>query len=439
MVKEDEATDTALPPSETPLQSPPPPDGGFEAWAQVASGHLILALTWGYVSSFGVFQNYYETTLPQSASDISWIGGVQVFSLLFISTLSGRATDAGFARPMILAGSIFMLVGTFMTSLATTYWQLFLAQGVCIGIGQGLMWLPSVTVISTYFARKRVFAVTTAATGTSTGGMIFPAVIQYLTPKIGFPWAVRCMGFIVLFMVILINLLVRTRLPPRKSGPLVEWTAFKDTSYMLFTFGIFLLYWTLYFAFFYVRSPVLRARLAMLTDFLQIQVYATKELGLSQAAGVNLIIIINAAGMVIRAPCGYLADRWIGPLNSLIPWVALCGILIYCWAAVHSVAELYVFAVFYGLASAAAMGLFAGTVPSLTKDISKIGTRVGMVLTLTSVAPLTGPSVAGAMIANAGGNYLPAQIWAGTSLLVGTAALIAARVLALGWQFRVKM
>ena len=247
------------------------------------------------------------------------------------------------------------------------------------------------------------------------------------------------MGFIVLFMVILINLLVRTRLPPRKSGPLVEWTAFKDTSYMLFTFGIFLLYWTLYFAFFYVRSPVCRALLAMLTDSLQIQVYATKELGLSQAAGVNLIIIINAAGMVIRAPCGYLADRWIGPLNSLIPWVALCGILIYCWAAVHSVAELYVFAVFYGLASAAAMGLFAGTVPSLTKDISKIGTRVGMVLTLTSVAPLTGPSVAGAMIANAGGNYLPAQIWAGTSLLVGTAALIAARVLASGWQFRVKM
>ena len=67
----------------------------------------------------------------------------------------------------------------------------------------------------------------------------------------------------------------------------------------------------------------------------------------------------------------------------------------FCWAAVHTVAELYVFAVFYGLASAAAMALFAGTVPSLTKDLDKIGTRVGMALSIMSVGPLTGPSVAG--------------------------------------------
>jgi sugar phosphate permease len=86
---------------------------------------------------------------------------------------------------MVLTGSIFMLVGTFVTSLATKYWHLFLAQGLCIGVEQGLMWLPSVTVISTYFAKKRVFAVTTAATGTSTGGMIFPVMIQHLILKIG--------------------------------------------------------------------------------------------------------------------------------------------------------------------------------------------------------------------------------------------------------------
>lgn len=162
-----------------------PPDGGLRAWSQVFAGHLIVALTWGYASSFGVFQTYYQDSLPESDSDISWIGGVQVFVLLFISIFSGRATDAGLARPVIFVGSIIMLIGTFMTSLATTYWQIFLAQGVCVGIGLGMIWLPSVTLISTYFVRNRVFAVTIAATGTSTGGMLFPAMIQYLTPKIG--------------------------------------------------------------------------------------------------------------------------------------------------------------------------------------------------------------------------------------------------------------
>ncbi|TDZ33581.1 MFS transporter asaE [Colletotrichum spinosum] len=411
----------AGPPITTEEPTDAPPDGGFHAWAQVVSGHLVVALTWGYASSFGVFQSYYETTLDASPSDISWIGGFQVFCLLFVSTLSGRATDAGLARPVIALGLALLVLGTFMTSLATRYWQIFLAQGLCIGIGQGLTWLPSVTLISTYFARRRVFAVTAAATGTSTGGMIFPAVIQHLTPKIGFPWAVRSMAFIVLVMSLVIVALIRTRIPARKSGPLVEWAAFREPSYMLFTFGIFLLYWTLYFAFFYI------------------QVYAVEDLGLSQSDAVNLIIVINACGLPIRAPCGYLADRFVGPLNCLIPWVALCGLLMFCWAAVDTVAGLYAFAVFYGLASAAAMGLFAGTVPSLTKDLDKIGTRVGMIMTLMSLGPLTGPSVAGVLIARAGGRYWAAQTWAGASLLLGTAALIGARLYASGLKLKVKM
>ncbi|PYH89424.1 MFS general substrate transporter [Aspergillus ellipticus CBS 707.79] len=398
----------------------PPPDGGIDAWAQVVVGHLVVALTWGYAASFGVFQNYYETHLPESSSDISWIGGFQVFCFMFVSALSGRATDAGLARLVVLAGSILILLGIFMVSLASRYGEFFLAQGLCIGLGQGLIWLPSLAVVSTYFSRKRAFAVAVSATGTSTGGMVLPAMIQYLTPQIGFPWAVRCMGFVLLFMAIIINLLLRTRLPPRKSGPLIEWSAFKEPSYMLFTLGIFLLYWTLFFAFY-------------------IQVYATETLHLSQTAGVNLVIVINAAGLPIRVPCGYLADRSTGPLNSLIPWVALCGILMYCWIAVDTVAGLYIFAVFFGLASVASMALFAGTVPSLTKDISKIGTRVGMVLTMMSVGPLTGPPVAGALISRTGDRYLAAQVWAGSALLVSVAALMGARVFVSGWVFKFRM
>lgn len=85
----------------SPVRVNPPPDGGFHAWVQVVSGHLVVALTWDYAASFGVFQDYYEATPPQSPSDISWIGGFQVFCLLFVSTLSGRVTDAGMAKLVV--------------------------------------------------------------------------------------------------------------------------------------------------------------------------------------------------------------------------------------------------------------------------------------------------------------------------------------------------
>ena len=61
-------------PTAAEIVQEPPPDSGIRAWMQIVAGHLIVALTWGYGSSFGVFQTHYEHTLPRSASAISWIG-----------------------------------------------------------------------------------------------------------------------------------------------------------------------------------------------------------------------------------------------------------------------------------------------------------------------------------------------------------------------------
>ena len=57
----------------------------------------------------------------------------------------------------------------FMTSLCTRYWQLILAQGLCVGLGSGLLGLLSIVVIPLYFSSKRMLAIGIAATGSSLG------------------------------------------------------------------------------------------------------------------------------------------------------------------------------------------------------------------------------------------------------------------------------
>ena len=215
----------------------PPPDGGLHAWTQVFATHLVIFLTWGYINSFGVFQNYYVTALNRPPSDVSWVGSVQVFFLFFVGTFSGRALDAGWFRTTFVAGAVLQLVGTFMTSLSTSYWQLFLAQGVCTGIGNGLQFCPSVSLVSTYFSKKRALALSIVASGTSTGGLVFPAIVESLLPKIGFQWTIRVLGFLMLGIQLLAFSLIRTRIPPRTTGPLVEWSAFKSPPYALFSIG----------------------------------------------------------------------------------------------------------------------------------------------------------------------------------------------------------
>lgn len=218
---------------------PPPPDGGWFAWMQALMAHLAIINTWGTINSFGIFQTFYATMLSEQNSSISWIGSMQVFFLFVGGVFTGRLTDAGYFRPIFAAGSALVVVGSFMASVSTTYWQLFLSQGVCVGLGMGGIFCPVMAVLSTYFRRRRNLAIGIAISGASVGGMVYPSLARQLLPRLGFPWTMRTMAFVQLVTLLVSNLFMKARLPPRRSGPLVELSAFRERPYCFFTIGMF--------------------------------------------------------------------------------------------------------------------------------------------------------------------------------------------------------
>lgn len=195
--------------------------------------------TWGIVNSFGLFQTYYTTALGRAPSDISWIGSVQIFLLFFVGALTGRLTDAGYFRHVFLLGVAFQLVGIFTASVASAYWQLLLAQGICLGLGNGCLFCPCMSTLSTYFRRRRSLAIGIAACGSATGGLVFPSMVRQLAPVQGFPAALRAIGYVQVATFVVVVVFLRQRIPPRKSGPLVEWRAFAEGEYTLYALGSF--------------------------------------------------------------------------------------------------------------------------------------------------------------------------------------------------------
>lgn len=378
------------------------------------------ALTWGYPSTFGVFQLYYTENLDLPRAQVSWIGSIQLFLFLFLSTIAGRLADAGFAKHAVLAGSFLVVFGTFMTSLATRYWEIFLAQGICTGIGLGILFMPTVSIISSYFHKRRALALALAAAGNGTGSTILPATVQYLTPQIGFPWAVRCAGFIALFFAVVSNLLLKTRLAPRRTGPIIEWSAFKEPAYVLLTCGCFFFYWALYFCFFYINS------------------YAREVVGFSTTSSIQLLLITNAAGMPARPLIGWIADKYTGALNAFIITMVGVSCMLYGWIGVHDRAGMYAYSALYGYFAGSCQGVYVAAVASLTKDPSKMGTRVGMVSSMMSFAVLAGPPTAGAIIDVSGGSYTWAQVWGGSSIVLGAVMCAAARAWITGGHLFVK-
>ena len=133
------------------LPTTPPPSGGVRAWSTAFLASLVLLNTWGFINSFGVFQTYYVNTMKLGSNTaVSWIGSLQIFLVYAVGVLSGRAQDAGFFRLVYVMGSVVYLVGMFMLSMCQSYWQVFLAQAVCVGVGFGGVFVPCLALVSTY-------------------------------------------------------------------------------------------------------------------------------------------------------------------------------------------------------------------------------------------------------------------------------------------------
>ena len=223
-------------------------------WTQVACGWLVIFTTWGYVNSFGAFQTHYTLTMDNTPSQISWIGSIQTFLTLIIGAFSGRLLDAGLFLPTLLVGAVIQVLGMFLMSISTSYWSLMLTQGVLTGIGGGIFFTPSLALVATYFKDRRALAVGLATTGNSAGGMIYPVVVRQLIPMLGFGWTSRVLAFINLGCLAVVLAFMRPRLPPRKSGPLIDLSAFKEVVYAGFVAGLFCLMLANYFTFYYVRT-----------------------------------------------------------------------------------------------------------------------------------------------------------------------------------------
>ncbi|KAK4542008.1 hypothetical protein LTR36_007208 [Oleoguttula mirabilis] len=398
----------------------PPPDGGMKAWRQVACGWIVIFTTWGWVNSYGTFQTYYTLTLNESASTISWIGTVQNFLTFFIGAFSGRLLDAGLFVPTLIVGSVLQLLGIFLMSISTKYWHFMLTQGVLTGIGGGIFFTPALGLVTTYFSSRRAFALGIATTGNAVGGMIYPIIVQQILPKLGFAWTTRVLGFLNLGLLAIVVAFMRPRLPPRKSGPVIDWSAFREPPYAFFVAGLFFVIWAVYYTFYYIAS------------------FGVDKAGLTYTSSTVLVIVINGVGVPARVIPPFFADK-VGQLNMMVPILFCLAIVAYSWLAVSDVSGLYVFTCFYGLVSAGFQCLMPSTVASITPDMSMVGTRLGMAFSTLSFAALTGPPLGGALQSTMGGQYTGASIWAATSTLIGAVLIGASRVAKVGWKLKVKV
>jgi MFS family permease len=186
------------------------------------------------------------------------------------------------------------------TSLASQYYQFVLAQGICSPIGCSMIFYPATSTVPTWFFRKRGFAYGIIAAGSSLGGVIMPIMVQRLIPEVGFPWAMRSAAFLILFLMIIANLTITSRISPHKR----PWHAMeffmplKEIGFDLVAFGSFLFFMGMFLPINYI-------------------ILEATSYGMSTSISQYLVSILNAASLFGRTIPGYIADK-IGRYNMMI-------------------------------------------------------------------------------------------------------------------------
>lgn len=284
--------------------------------------------------------------------------------------------------------------------------QILLAQGFCVGLGGGISYIPALAVVSTSFTTKRPIAIGSASIGSSIGAVVFPVMFRQLQPKIGFPWAVRCIGFVSLLMAaITCGILCRRPGHKSRARSLVDWTAFREPPFMLFSLSLTCVMLAYYVPIFYVAS------------------YARTVVKTTTSLAFYMVAIVNGSSVVGRIVPNLLVV-YVKPIFTLMFCVTASAIAMFTWIAATETAGFIVWACYWGILSGVLVTAPTSIVahPVFCPNPSYMGTRLGMMWGISSFGALAGTPIAGALVNLDTAYFLRAQVFAGC-LMIGAMML----------------
>ena len=322
-------------------------------YSRSSKGGLCCVLIRVLVQSYGVYLSYYlhNNIFPEATSfDYAFIGGFN-FSMAmlvapFVTILTRRF---GKRLPMIL-GIIMQAGGFISASFVKRVWQLYLSQGILIGVGVGFIFIPSISILSQWFSRKRSLANGISSAGSGIGGVIFSFATGAMIKHIGLGWSLRTTGIITFVINLTAAMLLRDRnhiIKPLQLG--------FDTKLLRQYKVQLLLGWSFISMLGYITL------LYSLPDF-------AISIHLTQAQATEVVAFLNLGTAVGRPFIGLLSDRY-GRVEVAGLFTFLCGILCFTiWLPSDSFGVTVLFAILSG----AILGTFWMASSSLSEPCKRL-------------------------------------------------------------------
>lgn len=156
----------------------------------------------GMTYSFGMLYSEFLTEFKEGKSFTSWILSILVGMTLCSGPISSSFVNRYGCRSVTIAGSILASGCLMISYYAQNVFTLILTIGFGTGFGLGLIYLPAIVSVTTYFEKYRSLATGIAVCGSGFGTFIFAPLLDHLIKSYEWRNTMLFLAGIVLFCAI---------------------------------------------------------------------------------------------------------------------------------------------------------------------------------------------------------------------------------------------
>lgn len=379
-----------------------PGSGVFPGWFLVVAAHLLLMIIFGAAYSFGAFFTHLQQAFGAGSFSVASIFSATAFLYYAVGIVSGTIADRISTRLVVAAGIVSLSAGFFGASFMTGSLIGFLIVFCSlVGLGVGLVYVPTVTAVQRWFIRNRAAASGLALAGTGLGTFVGPVTAGALLTILPFETTLRIFAAVILVLGLVAALRIHGAPEalglqpdgdPPPANPTTAGREITGRDARSVTAGLSLAQAAQTARFHWYFAAILFGSVGLFLALVHINPYA-QALGLTDSRANLLIGLIGIGNIGGRLFLGRLGDR-IGPLRLLVLLTFSLALLNGLWLAAGGFAVLAVFAIAFGAANGGCIALYPAVAAGWF-GTRHLGAILGTLYLAVGIAAIAGGSLAG--------------------------------------------
>jgi MFS transporter, OFA family, oxalate/formate antiporter len=350
--------------------------GGY-GWVVVGAAFGLMFVGYTAAYSFAAFFTAFEAEFGGSRGDVALVFSVAAFLWFLLGAPFGVLADRFGARRVTFAGVACLSIALFLASAARSVEALYITYSVGIGIGVGLVYVPSVGAVQRWFVAHRTLASGLAVAGIGAGNIAGPLLAAWWIGLFGWRGAYVALGVFVLAAGSIAAAAMRSAPAPSPAQAMIGSTLAAALRTPQF--------WLLY-------ASLILSCIGLFVPMVHLAPYA-QDLGYSEAQGVTLVSLIGVGSLLGRFAIGGFADQ-LGRERSLAAMYAGLGTMLLVWWGAGAYWLLALFAVLFGTF----YGAYVALLPAIVMDLygaRAVSGIIGFLYTGAGIGTLIGPWLAG--------------------------------------------